>query len=143
MPFALYRHHTERSRTICMKSSIIKCGKTRPDRARHLNQKRIVRAVGTGALIQTTFQMEILKLERQSMDTYRSSDLHLIAFLKARGMRMKHKERVGRKLIFIFDDSDELKNLVYEFHNDNISLNVNANAYKNAIQDLKTMIFNS
>jgi hypothetical protein len=95
------------------------------------------------SLIMNNLSYGDTKLERQSIDTYKSSDLHLIAFLKARGMRMKQKERVGRKLIFIFDDSDELKKLVHEFHNDNISLNVNANAYKNAIQDLKTMIFNS
>jgi len=124
-----------------MKSSIIKCHKTQFDRATYLNQKRVIRTVGT--VIQTTLSDGDIKLERQSMETYRSSDLHLIAFLKARGMRMKQRERVGRKLIFIFDDSEELKKLVYEFHNDNITMNVNANAYKNAIQDLKTMIFNS
>ena len=87
--------------------------------------------------------MEILKLETKSMNSYKSSDLHLIAFLKARGMRMKDRERAGRKLVFIFDDSDDLKKLVYEFQNDSNSFNVNANVYKNAIQDLKTMIFNS
>ena len=76
----------------------------------------------------------------QTMNTYRTSDLYLSAFLKARGMRLKDKFRTGNKFVFIFDDRDDRKELIQEFFNDG---SVSITAFKNAIQDLKTMVFNT
>ena len=76
----------------------------------------------------------------QNTNTYRTSDLYLSAFLKARGMRLKDKRRNGNKFIFIFDDRDDRKELIQEFFNDGM---VSITAFKNAIQDLKTMVFNT
>ena len=84
--------------------------------------------------------MEIAEMVVQTMNTYRTSDLYLSAFLKARGMRLKDKQRNGHKFVFIFDDRDDRKELIQEFFNDG---NVNVNMFKNAIQDLKTMVFNT
>ena len=76
----------------------------------------------------------------QTMNTYKTSDLYLSAFLKARGMRLKDKFRNGNKFVFIFDDRDDRKELIQEFFNDGT---VSITAFKNAIQDLKTMVFNT
>jgi hypothetical protein len=84
--------------------------------------------------------MEIVKMAVQAMNTYRTSDLYLSAFLKARGMRLKDKFRNGNKFVFIFDDRDDRKELIQEFFNDG---SVSITAFKNAIQDLKTMVFNT
>lgn len=72
-------------------------------------------------------------------ETYRTSDLYLSAFLKAKGMRLKDKLRNGSKFVFIFEDRDDRKDLIQEFFNDGT---VNITAFKNAVQDLKTMVFN-
>ena len=84
--------------------------------------------------------MEIVKMTTQTMGTYKTSDLYLSAFLKAKGMRLKDKFRSGDKFIFIFDDRNDRKELIQEFFNDGL---VNITAFKNAIQDLKTMVFNT
>ena len=84
--------------------------------------------------------MEIVKMAVQTMNTYKTSDLYLSAFLKARGMRLRDKFRNGNKFVFIFDDRDDRKELIQEFFNDGT---VSITAFKNAIQDLKTMVFNT
>ena len=84
--------------------------------------------------------MEIVRMMVQTMSTYRTSDLYLSAFLKARGMRLKDKLRNGNKFVFIFDDRDDRKELIQEFFNNGT---VNITSFKNAIQDLKTMVFNT
>ncbi len=71
--------------------------------------------------------------------TYRTSDLYLSAYLKAKGMRLKDKVRDGKRFVFIFDDRDDRKELIQDFFNDGM---VNITSFKNAVQDLKTMVFN-
>jgi len=66
--------------------------------------------------------------------------LYLSAFLKAKGMRLLDKRRDGEKFVFIFDDRADRQQLIREFFNDGM---VNITAFKNAIQDLKTMVFNT
>jgi hypothetical protein len=84
--------------------------------------------------------MEMTKMAVQTVNTYETSDLYLSAFLKARGMRLKDKFRNGNKFVFIFDDRGDRKELIQEFFNDG---SVSITAFKNAIQDLKTMVFNT
>jgi hypothetical protein len=79
-------------------------------------------------------------MAQEITSTYQTSDLYLSAFLKARGMRLKDKSRVGNKFVFIFDDRNDRKELIQAFFNDGM---VNITAFKNAIQDLKTMVFNT
>ena len=71
--------------------------------------------------------------------TYSTSDLYLSAYLKAKGLRLIDKQKVGDKFAFIFDDRPDRKELIEEFFNDGL---VSITAFKNAIQDLKTMVFN-
>ena len=74
------------------------------------------------------------------MDTYKTSDLYLSAFLKAKGLRLLDKRRAGEKYVFIFDDRPDREELIREFFNDG---QVSITAFKSAIQDLKTMVFNT
>jgi hypothetical protein len=73
------------------------------------------------------------------METYKTSDLYLSAFLKAKGMRLKDTVKNGGRFVFIFDDREDRNQLIQEFFNDG---QVSITAFKNALQDLKTMVFN-
>ena len=73
------------------------------------------------------------------VNTYATSDLYLSAYLKAKGLKLMDKRRDGNKLVFIFGDRADRKELIMEFFNDGL---VSITAFKNAIQDLKTMVFN-
>jgi len=71
--------------------------------------------------------------------TYETADLYLSAYLKAKGLKLIDKRNAGNKFVFIFSDRPDRKELIQEFFNDGL---VNITAFKNAIQDLKTMVFN-
>lgn len=71
--------------------------------------------------------------------TYETSDLYLSAYLKAKGMHLEGKKRQGAKFVFIFSDNLEREKLIEEFFNDGL---VGITSFKNALQDLKTMVFN-
>lgn len=73
------------------------------------------------------------------MNTYRTSDLYLSAYLKAKGLKLIDKHKAGDKFFFIFDDRSDRKELIQEFFNDGT---ISITAFKNAIQDLKTLVFN-
>jgi hypothetical protein len=70
----------------------------------------------------------------KTVNTYKTSDIYLAAFLKAKGMKC------GTRVTFIFDDQPVRKIFVVEFFNDGV---VSIGAYRNAIQDLKTIVFNA
>ena len=72
-------------------------------------------------------------------NTYNTSDLYLSAFLMAKGLRLLDKRRTGGKFVFIFDDREDRKKLIQEFFNGGL---VNITAFRGALQDLKTMVFN-
>lgn len=73
------------------------------------------------------------------MEIYKTSDLYLSAFLKAKGLKLIDKHRAGDRIIFIFDDRMDRKKLIQEYFNDGT---VNITAFRGALQDLKTMVFN-
>lgn len=79
-----------------------------------------------------------MKMEIQNV--YRTSDLYLSAFLKAKGMRLLDKQKVDQKFQFVFEDRRDRERLVKDFFNDGM---VSITAFKNAIQDLKTLVFNT
>ena len=71
--------------------------------------------------------------------TYASTDLYLCCFLKAKGMKIINVERDGRRNTFEFEDRADREELIREFYNDGI---VRVNDFKNAIGDLKSVIYN-
>jgi len=70
------------------------------------------------------------------MEKYKTSDLYLASFLKAKGKIILKAERTGQKVFFHFSgisDSD-----ITGFYNNE---KVGAITYKDALNNLKTMIF--
>ncbi len=70
--------------------------------------------------------------------TYETTDLYLAAYLKAKGLRFLNKKRSGNRYVFIFDDREDIKKLVQDYFNDGL---VEITVFKNAIQDLKTIMY--
>jgi len=69
-----------------------------------------------------------------------TSDLYLSAFLKARGIKLIDQIRDDNKKIrFVFEDRKDRKRLIQEYFNNG---SVNITDFKNALQDLKTIVFN-
>ena len=69
---------------------------------------------------------------------YRTPDLYLASYLKASGIKIVSFQRMGKQVFFIFDDTDEVQKRCMDFLNDGT---IGVNKYKNAIQDLKDIIF--
>lgn len=70
---------------------------------------------------------------------YATTDFYLACFLKAKDLRLVDLEREGRRTTFIFEDRKDRKQLIKDFYNDG---KVEVNSFKNAIQDLKAIIYN-
>lgn len=71
---------------------------------------------------------------------FQTSDLYLSAFLKAKGMKLIDQVRNDNKKIhFVFEDSKKRKVFIQEYFNNG---SVNITDFKNALQDLKTIVFN-
>jgi hypothetical protein len=77
--------------------------------------------------------------ENMSNTTYETTDLYLGCFLKARGLRLVDARREGRRATFVFEDRPERSELIREFYNDGT---VRVNDFKNALQDLKAIVYN-
>ncbi|MBA7491098.1 hypothetical protein ES702_01643 [subsurface metagenome] len=71
--------------------------------------------------------------------TYGTVDLYLGAYLRARGIKLLDLDRSGRRVTFIFEDSDKTRKLVKNFYDDG---EVKINDYKSALKDLKSMTYN-
>ena len=52
------------------------------------------------------------------MNAYRTCDLGLAAFLRARGCRLLETSRIGSRFFFVFEDNGGVDNLVSDFFND-------------------------
>jgi hypothetical protein len=70
---------------------------------------------------------------------FETTDLYLGCFLKAKGLRILRALRDGRRTVFVFADTPDRAGWVEEFYNDGV---VRVNDFKNAMQDLKGIIYN-
>ncbi len=70
---------------------------------------------------------------------HRTTDLHLSAFLQARGHQLVDIRSEGSRGIFVFEDSDELRRDVLRWSNNEPVL-LAARAFVNAARDLKGII---
>ena len=73
------------------------------------------------------------------MSSYETTDLYLATFLKVRGFRLLDAKRDGRRVTFVFEDRQDRNEILRSFYNEGT---VSANAFKNALQDLKSVIYN-
>lgn len=80
--------------------------------------------------------MEMEKTNHKS--TFTVSDLYQSAYFKAKGIKLLGQSREGQRINFIFEDDGNRERLEQEFFNGGL---VNVTAFKSAIQDLKTIIF--
>ena len=77
--------------------------------------------------------------EIKNENGYATSDLYLSAFLKAKGLKLIDQYSDRGKMYFVFKESEKRKKLLQDFYNNGM---VSANNFKNALQDLKTILFN-
>lgn len=71
---------------------------------------------------------------------YKTSDLYLSAYLKAKGHKVEKIERKIKKCYFVFEDSELLQSNKMRFFNEGL---ISVTQYKNALQDLRVLIHNS
>lgn len=72
-------------------------------------------------------------------DIYKTSDLYLSAYLKAKGHKIEDIERGVKKCYFIFENSERLMSDRMRFFNEGL---ISVTQYKNALQDLRVLIHN-
>jgi len=72
------------------------------------------------------------------MNIYKTSDLYLASFLKAKDWFVR-LERINGKCFFLFVDDERLQEDIVSYFND---AQIGVNRFKNAIQDLKILIHN-
>lgn len=78
--------------------------------------------------------------EEVVQEIYRTSDLYLAAYLKAKQWFVRFEKGKGGKHLFLYIECPDLRADVEDYFNNG---EIRVNDYKNAIQDLKTMIYNS
>jgi predicted transport protein len=71
--------------------------------------------------------------------TYGTTDLYVGAFLKARGIKLIDVDKAGRRITFLFEDSDKTKKLIKEFYNEGM---VKISDFQHALKDLKSITYN-
>jgi hypothetical protein len=72
---------------------------------------------------------------------FSTRDFYLACFLKARDVRLVRTERRGSILVFFFEDSGEIRQMITGFYNDQEE--VPASRFVNAIRDLKALVHNA
>ena len=77
-------------------------------------------------------------LQRTGVPFYRTADLYLSAFLKAKGIILKGTEKETGKIFFIFQNEGNIKGLINNYFNDS---DVGVLSYKAALRDLRSIIF--
>ena len=74
------------------------------------------------------------------MDTYRTKDLPIAAFLYASGKKLFESHRIDGRIWFVFDEKDTCEEMVNSYWRKEAS--VNAKEFADAIRTLKDLIFN-
>ena len=70
---------------------------------------------------------------------YITTDFWLASFLKAKKVRIFDIRKNQGRSTFVFEGHDEIKELVRDFYNDGT---IGVNTFKNAVQDMKSLIHN-
>lgn len=73
------------------------------------------------------------------INEYTTTDFWLASFLKTKGLRIYDVRRTGTRSLFVFEDRSDRVVLVKDFYNEGM---VSVRDFKNAFQDLKSIIYN-
>jgi len=74
-----------------------------------------------------------------NQSTYETTDLYLGCFLKASGFQLLDAKRDGRRTTFVFEDRPDRRDAVLAFYGEGT---VRVSDFKNALQDLKAIVYN-
>lgn len=77
---------------------------------------------------------------KASVNSYKTSDLYLSAFLKSKGIILQGSIKKNGKVIFVFQDNGDIQDLINRYFNDS---DVGVLRYKAALRDLRSIIFSS
>ena len=72
------------------------------------------------------------------INPYRTADLYLSAFLRAKGTILQETVKKSGKVFFIFKDDGSIQDLINQYFNDS---SVGVLSYKAALRDLRSIIF--
>lgn len=70
--------------------------------------------------------------------SYESTDFYASAYLIASGIPMRSNFRTGQITTFVFDDSDQVQDLLNSYYS--MQANVNPATYASALKNLKSII---
>jgi hypothetical protein len=73
-------------------------------------------------------------------EVFRTQDLNLASFLKAKDYSLLDVEKSGRVATFVFENDEDMQRIITSFYNDNEM--VKANKLLNSHRDLKSLVHN-
>lgn len=71
-------------------------------------------------------------------NSYQSKDFYASAFLIASGVPMRSNFKIGQITTFVFDDSDQIQDLLNQYYS--MQANINPASYASALKNLKSII---
>jgi hypothetical protein len=77
-------------------------------------------------------------LENSEPNLWRTPDLYLAGFLKAKGLIFSGVEREGRRAFFLFPQTPLLEEFIEDFYNGGV---VSALGYKESLRTLREIIY--
>lgn len=89
-------------------------------------------------MINVRYKNAAAKNNLSIMTPYRTSDLYLSAFLRAKGVIIQNINRKNGKVIFIFQNDGKIQDLINKYFNDS---DVPVLRFKAALRDLRSIIF--
>lgn len=79
------------------------------------------------------------KDKQYEQELYKTTDLYLASFLKAKSWFVRIEKEQDGKCTFIFVDDPDLREDIVSYFNDG---EIGVNRFKNCLQDLKTLMYN-
>jgi len=77
---------------------------------------------------------------REILPSFKTSDLHLSAFLRCAGLKLEGYERKGTKIFFIFRNRGDTEKFINNYLNDSP---VKVLTYKTCLKELRHLIYQS
>lgn len=91
--------------------------------------------------IDTSFSPACFSIHNETMNTYKSKNFYLSAFLEASGVPLVSHERWNGRTTFEFAQIDGLEQLISEYFSDTVK--VSPIRFGNSLKNLKALIYSS